>query len=58
MNLQKIIFHDKTNEDIKEKICAVLAGYVWDTTNPFVKKHHRILRNVAKLVEMEQNMVE
>ena len=57
-NLQKIIFHDKTNEDIKEKICAVLAGYVWDTTNPFVKKHHRILRNVAKLVEMEQNMVE
>lgn len=57
-NLQKIIFHDKSNEDIKQKICAVLAGYVWDKTNPFVKKHNRILRNVAKLVEMEEDMTE
>ncbi len=57
-NLQKIIFHDKPNEDIKEKICAVLAGYVWDETNPFVKKHNRLVRNVAKLIEMEENIVD
>ncbi|SEK26809.1 Dehydrogenase (flavoprotein) [Aquimarina amphilecti] len=57
-NLQKIIFHDKPNEDFKEQICAVLAGYVWDKTNPFVKKHSHIVRNVAKLVEMEENMSE
>lgn len=55
-NLQKIIFHEKTNEEIKSQICAVLAGYVWDEKNPFVKKHHRIVKNVAHLVEMEQNM--
>ncbi|WP_298538781.1 NAD(P)/FAD-dependent oxidoreductase [uncultured Aquimarina sp.] len=55
-NLQKIIFHDKPNEEFKEKICAVLAGYVWDKTNPFVKKHKHILRSVAKLVEMEESM--
>ena len=54
-NLQKIIFHDKTNEEIKSQICAVLAGYVWDEKNPFVKKHDRLVQNVAHLVEMEQN---
>ncbi|KAA1244628.1 NAD(P)/FAD-dependent oxidoreductase [Aquimarina sp. RZ0] len=57
-NLQKIIFHDKPNEEIKEQICAVLAGYVWDKTNPFVKKHQRILKSIAKLIEMEENMSE
>jgi len=56
-NLQKIIFHNKPNEDFKQKICAVLAGYVWDKTNPFVKKHKHIIRNVAKLVETEENMI-
>ncbi len=55
-NLQKIIFHDKPNEEFREQICAVLAGYVWDKTNPFVRKHSHIVRNVAKLVEMEENM--
>ncbi|MFD2561956.1 NAD(P)/FAD-dependent oxidoreductase [Aquimarina rubra] len=57
-NLQKIIFHDKPNDEFKEQICAVLAGYVWDKTNPFVRKHSHIVRNVAKLVEMEENMSE
>lgn len=57
-NLQKIIFHDKPREDFKEQICAVLAGYVWDQTNPFVKKHNHIVRNVAKLIEMEENVAE
>ncbi|MDT0677326.1 NAD(P)/FAD-dependent oxidoreductase [Autumnicola musiva] len=52
-NLQKIMFHSAPNEKIKEKICAVLAGYVWNQENPFVKKHERILQNLAKLIEME-----
>lgn len=54
-NLQKIIFHPKNNEEVKSQICAVLAGYVWDQENPFVKKHHRLVKNVAHLVEMERN---
>ncbi len=54
-NLQKIIFHKNENPVFKEQICAVLAGYVWDETNPFVKKHNRIIRNVAKLIEMEES---
>lgn len=54
-NLQKIIFHPSPRPEIKAQICAVLAGYVWDESNPFVKKHKRIVKNVAKLIEMEEN---
>ncbi|RKS53160.1 hypothetical protein BC962_1406 [Gillisia mitskevichiae] len=53
-NLQKIIFHRHPNPEIKKQICAVLAGYVWDKTNPFVKKHEHILQNLSKLIELEE----
>lgn len=52
-NLQKLFFHDTPEQEIKEQICAVLAGYVWDRKNPFVKNHSRIIRNIAKLIEQE-----
>lgn len=52
-NLQKIILHQNPEPEIKAQICAVLAGYVWDESNPFVKKHNRILENVARLIDME-----
>ncbi len=52
-NLQKIFFHQPENPEIKEKICAVLAGYVWDETNPFVKKHNRVITSVAHLIDLE-----
>ncbi len=53
-NLQKIFFHRPENPEIKNKICAVLAGYVWDKTNPFVAKHKRIIKTVAHLIDMEE----
>ncbi len=55
-NLQKIFFHRPENPVIKEQICAVLAGYVWDETNPFVKNHNRLVRTVAKIIDMENEM--
>jgi len=54
-NLQKIFFHEPENQDVKKKICAVLAGYVWDRANPFVKKHERIIRTLAEFIELEEN---
>lgn len=55
-NLQTLFFHHKENMEIKEQICAVLAGYVWDKTNPFVKKHNRIIKTLAYFVnENESN---
>ena len=55
-NLQKIFFHRPENPIIKEQICAVLAGYVWDETNPFVKNHDRLVKTVAKVIDMENEM--
>jgi len=50
-NLQKLFFHRPENPKIKEQICAVLAGYVWDETNPFVVKHKRIIKTIAHLID-------
>ncbi|MGB5553997.1 MAG: NAD(P)/FAD-dependent oxidoreductase [Flavobacteriaceae bacterium] len=53
-NLQTIFFDSNDNPVIKAQICAVLAGYVWDQTNPFVKNHHRLVKTVARIAEMEK----
>lgn len=52
-NLQTLFFHRPENPDVKEKICSVLAGYVWDETNPFVKKHDRVIKSMAHLLNMQ-----
>ncbi|MBF7092668.1 tryptophan 7-halogenase [Flavobacterium sp. ALJ2] len=52
-NLQTLFFHQPENPDVKRKICAVLAGYVWDEENPFVKKHDNVIKNMAYLLNME-----
>lgn len=52
--LQEIFFHPKPSPQIKEQICAVLAGYVWNNNNPFVRNHERILGHVYKIVENEK----
>jgi len=54
-NLQTIFFDSNENPVIKAQICAVLAGYVWDRTNPFVKNHHRLVKTVARVAEMEKD---
>ena len=53
-NLQTLFFHQPENPDVKEKICAVLAGYVWDETNPFVKKHDNVIKNMAYMINAEK----
>ena len=53
-NLQKIFFQSNSNPEIKRQICAVLAGYVWDQSNPFVKNHHRLVKTVAHVIDLEQ----
>ena len=54
-NLQTLFFHRPENPDVKRKICAVLAGYVWDEENPFVKKHDNVIRNMAYLLNNEKS---
>jgi flavin-dependent dehydrogenase len=55
-DFQTIVFAKEIDNDIKNQICSVLAGYVWDQNNPFVKKHDTILATLAKVIRMkEQN---
>ena len=56
--LEKIFFHNQPNEEIKKKICSVLAGYVWDMNNPFVQNHSISLRNVSKFIDFQIKMAE
>lgn len=53
-NLQELFFHQPENPEIKKKICSVLAGYVWDKTNPFVLKHNSVIKNMAHLIKLEK----
>ncbi len=49
--LGTIFFSKPTNEEFKKQICSVLAGYVWDETNPFVKKHRKLPRTLAHVIQ-------
>ncbi|APG59499.1 NAD(P)/FAD-dependent oxidoreductase [Christiangramia salexigens] len=49
--LQDIFFFPEQDPAIKEQICSVLAGYVWDKSNPFVRNHARRLKNLHQLIK-------
>lgn len=51
-DFQTIIFSDDIDPVFKKQICSVLAGYVWDRTNPFVKKHKTILGTLAQVIKL------
>ena len=46
---QKIIFHKNQQPEIKRMIAAILAGYAWDLSNPFVKETPRRLAALEAL---------
>ena len=48
--LHEIFFSAAANPDIMRQICSVLAGYVWDTTNPYVSQPARALSLLSKIV--------
>lgn len=54
-DLHEIFFTAKPDPEVKKKICSVLAGYVWDETNPFVKKHERAIRSLADMLRREKS---
>ncbi len=56
-DLHQIFFADNQNPDIKKQICSVLAGYVWDLENPFVKKHDRLVKGLADFLRLQENPV-
>jgi len=49
-DLHDVFFSENPDPDIKKQICSVLAGYVWDLENPFVKKHEKAIVSLAKII--------
>ena len=56
--LDTIFFADKPNQEIKNMICSVLAGYVWDQDNPYVKNHETALVKLARMINIEKALAE
>jgi flavin-dependent dehydrogenase len=47
--LPTILFAAQRNPGVMRQICSVLAGYVWDKTNPYVAHADRALRALATI---------
>jgi flavin-dependent dehydrogenase len=54
--LDKIFFAKEIHKEMKEQICSVLAGYVWDETNPYVRKHDTALQKLARTIELMERI--
>jgi flavin-dependent dehydrogenase len=54
---QDVIFFEDSNPKIKQMICSILAGYAWDSKNPFVTESQRRLNTIVQLCR-EDNQVE
>jgi flavin-dependent dehydrogenase len=50
--LDKIFFSEKQDQEIKNRICSVLAGYVWDMDNEYVKNHATALHKLARIITL------
>jgi len=51
--LKTIFFNEKIDPIFKKQITSVLAGYVWDESNPFVSKHNKIIKNLSHIIKMQ-----
>jgi len=47
--LPTILFNAGRSPEIMQQICSVLAGYVWDKTNPYVAQPERALALLSKI---------
>jgi flavin-dependent dehydrogenase len=56
-DLHQIFFADNQNSEFKKQICSVLAGYVWDMENPFVRKHERAVKSLADVLRITEDSV-
>lgn len=56
--LGTIFFSKDPNEEFKKQICSVLAGYIWDDSNPFVRKHKTLLKTLATVIQNAEQPVQ
>jgi len=54
--LEKIFYSKNPDPEIKRQICSVLAGYVWDQSNPYVRDHAGALKRLARMIDMQEKL--
>lgn len=54
--LQKIFFSKERNAEVIRQICSVLAGYVWDQENPYVKNHDTYLKRTIRMINVGEKL--
>jgi len=52
-SLQDLFFYPNIQMNIKKQLTSVLAGYVWDDDNPFVKKNFKLIKTLSKVIKLE-----
>jgi flavin-dependent dehydrogenase len=55
--LDTIFFAENQDPLIKSQICSVLAGYVWDIENPYVKNHKTGLHRLASMITYRDSLL-
>lgn len=55
--LDTIFFADDQDPLINSQICSVLAGYVWDLENPYVKNHKTGLHRLASIISFRDSQL-
>lgn len=51
-SFQNVIYAKNENQDVKRQICSILAGYAWDTNNPYVTRSKEALIALEKFCEV------
>ncbi len=49
-SLPRMFFAPAPSPAVRRQVCSVLAGYVWDQSNPFVTQAGRKLKQVGRLL--------
>ena len=52
--LQEIFFYKKENPQIKRAVVSILSGYVWDTTNIFVKNPKQAIASTLQIIHSDK----
>lgn len=55
--LDTIFFSEKQVPETKNMICSILAGYVWDKNNPYVKDHDTALTRLSRIIRLHKAIV-
>ncbi len=50
--LPTIFFSRRQDPDVRNRICSVLAGYVWDKDNVYVTQHEKAVSKLAKVAAL------